>query len=155
MISSAMARLSLADMGLFSDCARYACSSSSVRPFAASLRSLSPKRLSSTSSEARASSGVHSGTLPLTRVAAVLGVRGSIWMLSSDVDCALGLLGMPSWAERVSSLGGLGDFRRRRAWSLEELVDMPRPLERVAVSRRAQLEREIGLCNAAGLPFRE
>lgn len=32
---------------------------------------------------------------------------------------------------------------------------MPWPLERVAVSRRAQLEHEIGLCNDAGLPFRE
>ena len=143
-----MARLSLADMGFFSPWERNACSSSTVRPSAACRLSSSPSKLSSTSSPSP-SAGVQPFA-PWLR--GVLGVRGWMEILSSDVTCALGLLGIPSAGFTGECFSVFLIFFLLRGGSFEELVvDMPcRSIKGSWLCRVAQTlswNYRISLCN--------
>lgn len=116
MISRTIACLSRAENDFLpSAWLKYACSSSTLNPSAAALRSSSPSKLSSTSS---ASAGVRPAC-PWARrdiAAGVLGVRGRTSMLSSEVACARACMGS------VLTAGASSFFvARRRGFCREEL----------------------------------
>lgn len=140
-----MARLSLVDMGFFSDCDRYSCSSSTDKLYASRLSSWSSKLISTSSTLSPLAAGVQPfAECPWPRGVA-FGVRGKIEMLSSEDDWPRGVcLDMASLLSSSWSSAGLRVFvlfRRLRGGVLlllGGLVDMgAAPLQTSDLDSRA------------------